>query len=57
MSIIVQTLTLDAKPLAKSICDNTEDPRFQLFCGESSTETETPNVSFFLPQLSITWLI
>ena len=41
MSIIAQFLTIDAKPLAKPICDNPEDPRYHLFCGEISTETSS----------------
>ena len=36
--ITLHIITLDAKPLAKSICDNPEDPRYKIFCEESSTE-------------------
>ena len=54
---IVETVvivTLDAKPLPKSLCDDPEDPRYQIFCGGSSNDVSasipslnnTTNISF-----------
>ena len=36
--IIILVLSLDAKALPKPICDNPEDPRYQLFCGGSTKQ-------------------
>ena len=36
--IIILVSSLDAKALPKPICDNPEDPRYQLFCGGSNNE-------------------
>ena len=45
----VVIVTLDAKPLPKSLCDDPEDPRYQIFCGGSSND-----VSASIPSLNNT---
>ena len=49
---IVETVvivTLDAKPLPNSPCDDPEDPRYQIFCAGSSND-----VSASIPSLNNT---
>ena len=41
----VVIVTLDAKPLPKSLCDDPEDPRYQFFCGGSIPSLNNTNTT------------